>query len=133
VTVSSFFLHQFDTKYFVVQCYKSFTAHYTHRHLVILKISWDGKGHSAYAGSSCLDILLYRLFGDSLKPVDASERKGVLIQHNLVSNITALLQRILHLCTNIFFSNMFQHCCLLYIQYFSVNVWHPHNRYRLKS
>jgi hypothetical protein len=79
-----------------------------------------------------LDLLLFRLFRDSQRPVDAPDSKGDLIQH-LVSNLTALLKALLYFCTNVFFSNTFLLCCLQYIQYFSVNVWHLPKQFRLKS
>jgi len=80
-----------------------------------------------------LDLLLFRLFRDSPRPVNASERTGSIIQKHLVSNFTALLKALLYFCTNVFFSNMFQHCSLQYMQYFSVNVWQQIKQLRMKS
>jgi hypothetical protein len=49
-----------------------------------------------------LDLLLFRLFRNSARPVDASESTGGIIQH-LVSNFIALLKALLYFCTNAFF------------------------------
>jgi len=70
-----------------------------------------------------LDFLLFRLFRDSPRPVDASERTGGIIQQHIVSNFIALLKALSYFSTNVFFSNMFQHYSLQYMRYFSVNVW----------
>jgi len=80
-----------------------------------------------------LDLLLFRLCRDSQRPVDASERTRGIIQQHIVSNIIALLRALLYFSTNVFFSNMFQHCSLQYMQYFSVNVWQQLKQLRLKS
>ena len=80
-----------------------------------------------------LNLLLFTLFKDSPRPVEASERTGGIIQQHIISNFIALLWAFLYFCTNVFFSNMFQHCSLEHMQYFMVNVWQHFQQLKLKS